>query len=71
MTTVLLAIFEPTTGRLRYTSAGHPPGLIVGPDGAARYLDAPAAVPMGVLDAPRYPEHALSLEIARVAARLA
>jgi PAS domain S-box-containing protein len=62
MTTVLLAIFEPTSGRLRYTNAGHPPGLLVAPDGSASYLAAPPAVPMGVLDAPRYPEHELELE---------
>ncbi len=62
MTTVLLAIFEPTSGRLRYTNAGHPPGLLLAPDGSARYLEAPASVPMGVLDAPRYPEHTVTLE---------
>ena len=62
MTTVLLAIFEPTSGRLRYTNAGHPPGLVVAPDGSASYLTAPASVPMGVLDAPRYPEHGIQLE---------
>jgi PAS domain S-box-containing protein len=62
MTTVLLAIFEPTSGRLRYTNAGHPPGLLVAPDGATSYLTAPASVPMGVLDTPRYPEHELELE---------
>jgi PAS domain S-box-containing protein len=62
MTTVLLAIFEPTSGRLRYTNAGHPPGLLVAPDGSASYLEAPPSVPMGVLDAPRYPEHTLELE---------
>jgi len=61
MTTVVLAIFEPTTGRLRYTSAGHPPALLVAPDGSARFLEAPAAVPMGVLEAPRYPEHTIEL----------
>jgi anti-sigma regulatory factor (Ser/Thr protein kinase) len=62
MTTVLLAVFEPTSGRLRYTNAGHPPGLVVAPDGSTSYLEAPAAVPMGVLDAPRYPEHTIELE---------
>ena len=62
MTTVMLAIFEPTSGRLRYTNAGHPPGLLVAPDGSASYLAAPASVPMGVLDAPRYPEHDIQLE---------
>jgi PAS domain S-box-containing protein len=62
MTTVLLAIFEPTSGRLRYTNAGHPPGLVVAADGSTSYLRAPASVPMGVLDSPRYPEHTIKLE---------
>ncbi len=62
MTTVLLAIFEPTSGRLRYTNAGHPPALLVAPDGSASYLEAPPSVPMGVLEAPRYPEHEIVLE---------
>jgi anti-sigma regulatory factor (Ser/Thr protein kinase) len=62
MTTVLLALFEPTTGCLRYTNAGHPPGLLVGPDGSASYLDGAPSVPMGVLEAPRYPEHTVQLE---------
>jgi PAS domain S-box-containing protein len=62
MTTVLLAIFEPTSGRLRYTNAGHPPGLLIAPDGTTSYMTAPASVPMGVLDTPRYPEHELELE---------
>ena len=62
MTTVLLAIFEPTSGCLRYTNAGHPPALVVAPDGSARYLEQPASVPMGVLDGPRYPQHTVVLE---------
>ena len=35
LTTVVLAIFEPATGRLRYTNAGHPPPLLIAPDGGA------------------------------------
>jgi PAS domain S-box-containing protein len=62
MTTVLLAVFEPTSGRLRYTNAGHPPGLLIAPDGSTSYMTAPPSVPMGVLDAPRYPEHEIELE---------
>lgn len=62
MTTVLMAIFEPTSGTLRFTNAGHPPPLLVAPDGSAGYLSQPASVPMGVLDAPRYPEHTIELE---------
>jgi PAS domain S-box-containing protein len=62
MTTVLLAIFEPTSGCLRYTNAGHPPALVIAPDGSTSYLHQPPSVPMGVLDAPRYPEHTIMLE---------
>ena len=61
MTTVVLAIFEPATGTLRYTNAGHPPPVIVGPDGAARFLADGPSPPMGVLASPRYPEHAIVL----------
>jgi PAS domain S-box-containing protein len=62
MTTVVLAIFEPATGVLRYTNAGHPPPLVVGPDGAARFLAESPSPPMGVLASPRYPEHSIALE---------
>jgi anti-sigma regulatory factor (Ser/Thr protein kinase) len=62
MTTVLLAIFEPTSGCLRYTNAGHPPALLIAPDGSTGYLQQAPSVPMGVLDAPRYPEHTVTLE---------
>ena len=62
MTTVVLAIFEPATGILRYTNAGHPPPVLVAPDGAARFLADLPSPPMGVLASPRYPEHSVVLE---------
>jgi PAS domain S-box-containing protein len=61
LTTVVLAIFEPSTGLLRYTNAGHPPPLIVGPDGDARYLEDTPAPPLGVMDTPDYTQHRLQL----------
>ena len=61
LTTVVLAIFEPAKGRLRYTNAGHPPPLIVGA-GGARYVEDVPAPPMGVMETPRYVERTLQVE---------
>ena len=62
MTTVVLAILEPSTGTLRYTNAGHPPLLLVAADGSTRFLEDEPSPPMGVLASPRYPEHSAVLE---------
>ncbi len=62
LTTVVLAVFEPATGRLRYTNAGHPPPLLVAPDGVARFLEDVPAPPMGVMETPRYVQHTLVVE---------
>jgi PAS domain S-box-containing protein len=60
LTTVVLAIYEPAKGRLRYTNAGHPPPLIVGA-GGAHFVDDVPAPPMGVMETPRYVERTLRL----------
>jgi PAS domain S-box-containing protein len=62
LTTVVLAVLDPATGLLRYTNAGHPPVLLVAPDGTPRYLEDAASPPMGVLDSPRYPQRTVQLE---------
>ncbi|MGQ0483673.1 MAG: SpoIIE family protein phosphatase [Pseudonocardia sp.] len=46
--TVCLALLDPADGSVRYTCAGHPPPLVVRPDGSSRYLPAPGGVPLGV-----------------------
>lgn len=46
--TALLAVLEPATGRLRYTNAGHNPGLIVRAGGQIEELH-PTGVPLGLL----------------------
>jgi serine phosphatase RsbU (regulator of sigma subunit) len=46
--TVCLALLDPADGSVRYACAGHPPPLVVRPDGATRYLPAPGGVPLGV-----------------------
>jgi PAS domain S-box-containing protein len=60
MTTVVLAILEPGARRLHFTNAGHPPPLLIGPDGSAAYLDERPAPPMGVLATPRYQQHTVA-----------
>jgi PAS domain S-box-containing protein len=62
LTTVVLALFEPATGRLRYTNAGHPPPLLIGPSGEARYLEDTPSPPMGVVETPRYRQRTLQME---------
>jgi serine phosphatase RsbU (regulator of sigma subunit)/anti-sigma regulatory factor (Ser/Thr protein kinase)/putative methionine-R-sulfoxide reductase with GAF domain len=54
MATCLLVLFDPTLGRARYASAGHPPALLRGPDGTARYLEGGLGPPLGVVDDPAY-----------------
>jgi len=38
--TVAYAVIDAASGRLAYTAAGHPPPIIIGPDGALRFLNA-------------------------------
>ncbi|HEX4362925.1 MAG TPA: SpoIIE family protein phosphatase [Solirubrobacteraceae bacterium] len=62
MTTVVLAILEPGAQRLHFTNAGHPPPLLIRPDGSSAYLDERPAPPMGVLPTPRYEQHTTAFE---------
>ena len=52
-TTLLYGIVDPVAGTLRYTSAGHPPALIVSPNGTAHFLDGGRGWPLGVADPDR------------------
>lgn len=46
-TTVCLADLDPVNGELTYCTAGHPAPLVVGADGATRFLTATGAAPLG------------------------
>lgn len=45
--TCLCAVYDPADGSCTVASAGHPPPLLVGPDGRASFADVPAGAPLG------------------------
>jgi serine phosphatase RsbU (regulator of sigma subunit)/anti-sigma regulatory factor (Ser/Thr protein kinase) len=56
MATALLACIDHRAGRVTLASAGHPPALLVGPEGDSRWLTGGRGVPIGALDDPGYRE---------------
>jgi anti-sigma regulatory factor (Ser/Thr protein kinase) len=46
--TVFCGILDPATGELRYSSAGHPPGIVVHPDGRTDLLEGARALPLAI-----------------------
>ncbi|MEH1101903.1 SpoIIE family protein phosphatase [Micromonospora sp. CPCC 205561] len=55
-TTVFCAIIDRSLGTLRYSSAGHPPGILVHPDGSADLLTRAGSVPLASVAVPGRPE---------------
>lgn len=51
--TVCVAVLDPASGALRYATCGHPPPLVVTPDGATRWLEATGGSPLGTGAPPR------------------
>lgn len=62
LATVAYAILDPVTGVLRYCVAGHPPPLLLGPDGAATFLWEGRSGPLGVSGATERVEATAVLE---------
>lgn len=60
MATLLYLILDRDTGEIAFTSAGHPPPLVIGPEGA-RFLDEGRSVPVGAADPAVFREHRESL----------
>jgi anti-sigma regulatory factor (Ser/Thr protein kinase) len=59
--TVVYIVIEEDISAVCYAIAGHPPPLMIEPDGGAHYLDEGRAVPIGVLPNPTYTEHSREL----------
>lgn len=45
--TVCVVVLDPATGAVRYSTCGHPPPLVVAPEGVARYLPLSGGHPLG------------------------
>ncbi|MEU6404286.1 SpoIIE family protein phosphatase [Streptomyces sp. NPDC046985] len=57
-TTVFCGVLDPATGRLVYSSAGHPPGILAHLDGAVRLLEDGRSLPLAVRPGRERPEAA-------------
>lgn len=56
--TILTMLLDPSTNELRYATAGHPPALVIEPDGSTRFLEGGRSVPLGLpFDMPRAQAH--------------
>jgi PAS domain S-box-containing protein len=54
MATVLLCVIDPSSASVQYAAAGHPPPLVVDPQGGAAYLVGGRGVPLGALERAPY-----------------
>jgi serine phosphatase RsbU (regulator of sigma subunit)/anti-sigma regulatory factor (Ser/Thr protein kinase) len=61
MATMIFGILDAETGDFRYVNAGHPPPLVIGSAGDARFLDNGSGPPVGSLPTARYAEASVRL----------
>jgi GAF domain-containing protein/anti-sigma regulatory factor (Ser/Thr protein kinase) len=60
--TLIYLIFDPRSATLRFSSAGHPPPLVLRPDGTPEYLEGGRSVPIGAYPDAEYVEETTTLE---------
>jgi serine phosphatase RsbU (regulator of sigma subunit)/anti-sigma regulatory factor (Ser/Thr protein kinase) len=59
--TIVYAVVDPVSRTCRFTSAGHPPPLVVYPDGKAQFLEGGRSVPLGTAPDTTYPQDIVEL----------
>jgi anti-sigma regulatory factor (Ser/Thr protein kinase) len=62
MATLLYMVIAPDLGSVEFSSAGHLPPLVLGPDGNASYLEGGRTLPLGVMPSAEYPQADAELE---------
>ncbi len=62
MVTLLYAIVDPDGHTVQVASAGHPPPLVLDPDGRPTFVEAPPGSPIGVTRYPSYEESITTLD---------
>jgi serine phosphatase RsbU (regulator of sigma subunit) len=60
--TAAAVVLDPATGDLRYSSAGHPPAVVVTPEGGITWLDGATSVPFCGVTVQDRPEAAMTIE---------
>jgi anti-sigma regulatory factor (Ser/Thr protein kinase) len=61
MATAVYGVFDPESGLLRFSTAGHPPPLLVPPTGDPRYVEIEPSPPLGIVAYPTFNEGAVKL----------
>ncbi len=62
MATMIYMAVDPASLEVRFTRAGHPPPVLVRPDGSVSVLEGGGSVPLGVSDEPDHAEETVQLE---------